>query len=334
MENVPLLYFFLIVMAMSILHRKKKQQTKSWLSFLLISTSVVFLSACSSNTLTLEKDTLETNEVGLALIKGQTNDQAELTIDGTVVPHEEGNFSYEVKLTKDTPQKVIVTTHYKKEKLSKTVTITPSKAFVKHVADEEKRLAAEAKEKAEKEKIAKEKAAAESAIVLSETTPTQENYDKAFTLVKSLTDEKKGLSERLEKVKQTIQLAAAKAEKMKTAEVALATAETQPTKPHYETAKLAIAQVPGGAEELAKRLDTVNSTIIAAEQESARQAAAEVTRLAETGGDQGGPVTTEMVFVTPTGKKYHAGKCGNGTYTEATMDDALARGLTPCSKCF
>lgn len=41
-----------------------------------------------------------------------------------------------------------------------------------------------------------------------------------------------------------------------------------------------------------------------------------------------------MVYVTPTGSKYHAGKCGNGTYTLATLSYALSRGLSPCSKCF
>lgn len=40
------------------------------------------------------------------------------------------------------------------------------------------------------------------------------------------------------------------------------------------------------------------------------------------------------VYVTPTGSKYHSHKCGNGTYTPAPLSSALARGLTPCSKCF
>ena len=40
------------------------------------------------------------------------------------------------------------------------------------------------------------------------------------------------------------------------------------------------------------------------------------------------------VLVTRTGTKYHLKKCGNGTYYQATLDEALARGLDPCSKCF
>lgn len=40
------------------------------------------------------------------------------------------------------------------------------------------------------------------------------------------------------------------------------------------------------------------------------------------------------VYVTKTGTKYHSRKCGNGTYTPTTLSNALARGLTPCSKCY
>lgn len=40
------------------------------------------------------------------------------------------------------------------------------------------------------------------------------------------------------------------------------------------------------------------------------------------------------VYVTQTGSKYHAGKCGRGTYTKCSLSAAKARGLTPCSKCF
>lgn len=40
------------------------------------------------------------------------------------------------------------------------------------------------------------------------------------------------------------------------------------------------------------------------------------------------------VYVTRTGSKYHAKKCGNGTYTASTLTAAKARGLTPCKKCF
>ena len=43
---------------------------------------------------------------------------------------------------------------------------------------------------------------------------------------------------------------------------------------------------------------------------------------------------SQTVLITRTGSKYHTHKCGNGTYYEATLDEALARGLTPCEKCY
>ena len=40
------------------------------------------------------------------------------------------------------------------------------------------------------------------------------------------------------------------------------------------------------------------------------------------------------VLITPTGSKYHTHQCGNGTYYPVSLSEALARGLTPCSKCY
>ena len=41
-----------------------------------------------------------------------------------------------------------------------------------------------------------------------------------------------------------------------------------------------------------------------------------------------------IVYVTKTGSKYHTKKCGNGTFTESTLEAAKKRGLEPCSKCY
>ena len=54
-------------------------------------------------------------------------------------------------------------------------------------------------------------------------------------------------------------------------------------------------------------------------------------------GDSAGMVTAQaqtMVYVTPTGSKYHTHKCGRGNFYQTTLFNALARGLTPCKKCF
>lgn len=42
----------------------------------------------------------------------------------------------------------------------------------------------------------------------------------------------------------------------------------------------------------------------------------------------------QHIFVTATGKKYHySGTCNGGTYYEASLAEAMGRGLTPCDKC-
>ena len=42
----------------------------------------------------------------------------------------------------------------------------------------------------------------------------------------------------------------------------------------------------------------------------------------------------QMVWVTPTGKRYHYdGSCNGGSYYQVTLTEAQARGLTPCKKC-
>lgn len=54
-------------------------------------------------------------------------------------------------------------------------------------------------------------------------------------------------------------------------------------------------------------------------------------------GDSAGMVTAQaqtMVYVTSTGSKYHTHKCGRGNFYQTTLSNALARGLTPCKKCF
>lgn len=78
------------------------------------------------------------------------------------------------------------------------------------------------------------------------------------------------------------------------------------------------------AEEAAKK---------AAEEEAARKAAEEAAAQqqaqSEASESQG-----RTVYITPTGKRYHYdNNCNGGTYIPSTMDEALAKGLTPCKKC-
>lgn len=43
---------------------------------------------------------------------------------------------------------------------------------------------------------------------------------------------------------------------------------------------------------------------------------------------------SSMVYVTPTGKRYHSKVCGNGDYYKVSLSEAKSRGLTPCKKCY
>ena len=49
---------------------------------------------------------------------------------------------------------------------------------------------------------------------------------------------------------------------------------------------------------------------------------------------QQSPESTDTVYITRNGEKYHFSyTCSNNQYYECTIDQALARGLTPCKKC-
>ncbi|REC32774.1 hypothetical protein CF160_10190 [Enterococcus pseudoavium] len=79
----------------------------------------------------------------------------------------------------------------------------------------------------------------------------------------------------------------------------------------------------------------------AEEQRIAQEAAAQAQAEAEARAQQEAqaqqaaePAQGQTVYVTPTGSKYHTHKCGNGTYSPATLEEAQARGLTPCAKCY
>ena len=67
---------------------------------------------------------------------------------------------------------------------------------------------------------------------------------------------------------------------------------------------------------------------------SSSQASDSITDNASSQSADTGITNSQTVLITRTGSKYHTHKCGNGTYYEATLDEALARGLTPCEKCY
>ncbi len=71
-----------------------------------------------------------------------------------------------------------------------------------------------------------------------------------------------------------------------------------------------------------------------AERIAAEQKAAEEKAAAAAASQKAQQSNSRTVYVTPTGKRYHySNSCNGGTYIASTLDEALARGLTPCKKC-
>jgi endonuclease YncB( thermonuclease family) len=64
------------------------------------------------------------------------------------------------------------------------------------------------------------------------------------------------------------------------------------------------------------------------------QAEAQAQQQAQQQAQAAEPAQGQTVYVTPTGSKYHTHKCGNGTYSPASLESAQNSGLTPCSKCY
>lgn len=72
----------------------------------------------------------------------------------------------------------------------------------------------------------------------------------------------------------------------------------------------------------------------AAEEAAAAQAAAEQQAAEEAAAAAATQTTGRMVYVTPTGKRYHySASCAGKNATETTLEQAKNMGLTPCKNC-
>nr|WP_249641416.1 hypothetical protein [Enterococcus lactis] len=198
----------------------------------------------------------------------------------------------------------------------------------------------------------------------TQSTSSAQASGSSTTISESTADSSKE-QEQIEKKKEEEKQKAEKAaleKKVTEAESALSQAEANPTKENYATASAAIQALPENKQELTSRLAAIDSTIKAKEAEEERKKQEEIARqqaeqaqqeaiaqqqaeqaqqqaAAEQASQQAQAAAPEQnneqtVYVTPTGSKYHTHKCGNGTYTPATLSEAQARGLTPCSKCY
>lgn len=205
---------------------------------------------------------------------------------------------------------------------------------------------------------------AEEAVVLAEKELTSDSLEDAQALIKKVTLNKENFSDRVK----TIQTQVTEREKQLTlAKEAIDLAEETPTDSNYNHAVELIEALPTKDDSFSSRLVTVKTTIekdkeekalaVAAEEAKQQQIASENAAKEKQANEQAAsekaaqaaqstPAPSapsieadshsneQTVLVTPTGSKYHNHKCGNGTYTEASMSVALSRGLTPCSKCY
>ncbi|MBO0440327.1 hypothetical protein [Candidatus Enterococcus ikei] len=201
--------------------------------------------------------------------------------------------------------------------------------------------------------IIKENVPIYEAVELAETKQTKEQVDSATALVAKATLNKDSLLKRLTTVQQKITEKEKAEKQIAAAREAVEKAEQEPTDDHYNQAIAKIKELPNGNTELTNRANSVKQTLTTqkeeakkvaaaqkkAEQEAQKAAAEQQAQAAAAAQTPETPApdtqgTGQMVLVTATGSKYHNHKCGNGTYTPATLEEAQARGLTPCSKCF
>lgn len=349
-----------------------KKQPKKQYGYAALASAALFIGGVattdSSPTLSLDAESVETDANGSATIKGEYDGNSKLTANGKEVKTKDKTFAYKVKLSDEKTQKITFVAEKKDTKVEKSVEVTPSKEFIASITDSEQELVKTEKALAYAEKQPSQKNYDEAATLVSSLSQEYEEYnnrlekikeavpvDKAVTtaeksksksdyqaaekLVAAAPVGKEGFQQRLT----TVQTAIAEKEKneqlVASATAAVEKAEQEPTnEAYYNEAIKQIDALNSPNQALTKRVAVVKTQLDAhkekqrkeAEAQQAAQAPAEV----ETAAANAGPETSATVLVTPTGSKYHARKCGNGTYTATTLADAQANNLTPCSKCY
>lgn len=162
---------------------------------------------------------------------------------------------------------------------SPTVEVKPSAAEQEIEAKEKAEQLALQKEqeeqekKEEAEKQARQLKEIESALELAEREPTRENYDKAFTLISSLTQENESFADRLTKVEEIVKV---EEEKILAVEAALEKAEQEETRAAVEEAEVLTAGLAVQNDALNSRLQQTKTVV-----EEKERVAAEEARQAE-----------------------------------------------------
>lgn len=344
---------------------KKKLFLLIGISFIAMAGAAPFVSAAP--TIDIAEKTITTNDQGTAIIEGKTNEQSNITVDGEKVETKDGTFSYQVTLKDDQTKKVTFVASIGEQDKTEVVEVKPSTKFVASLTEEKNNK--EAVEKAEtaltlaenkptqknydeaatlitsltqeqedftkRLAIVKENVPIYEAVEQAETKQTKEALDSATALVEKATLNKEALSKRLATVQQKITDKEKAEKQLAEARSAVEKAEQEPTDDNYNLAIAKIKELPNGHPEFTNRASAVKQTIDAQKEEARKVAEAQKAAEAQAPAPAAAPQENEQrVLVTPTGSKYHNRVCGNGNYYDASMSEALARGLEPCSKCY
>ena len=136
----------------------------------------------------------------------------------------------------------------------------------------------EQEKKEEAEKQARQLKDIESALELAESEPTRENYDKAFTLISSLTQENESFADRLTKIEETVKI---EEEKILAVEAALEKAEQEETRAAVEEAEVLTAGLVVQNDALNSRLQQTKTVVEEQERVAEEERKAEEERQAE-----------------------------------------------------
>ena len=135
----------------------------------------------------------------------------------------------------------------------------------------------EQEKKEEAEKQARQLKDIESALELAESEPTRENYDKAFTLISSLTQENESFADRLTKIEETVKI---EEEKILAVEAALEKAEQEETRAAVEEAEVLTAGLVVQNDALNSRLQQTKTVVEEQERVAEEERKAEEERQA------------------------------------------------------
>ena len=264
---------------------------------------VVGLSGCSEKApIALDSTSLTADENGSYVISGTQELEATIKLDGKSIdlrPDKKGKF--ETSISPASPKDEVLVWAQHKDKTVETKLKIDNSKYEKRVA-EEKRKKEEAEKKAEEErKLAIEKATNEAKLKVEEAKKelTRDFLTIAQSFVSKIPDGNKDLEDQLVVVEETI------------------------------TENERVAAEKAEQERLAA--EKAEADRIAAEQAEAARVQAEAAQAAEEAAAQ---QAVGDVYVTRTGKRYHAYAHGNGNFWLDSLSNAQARGLTPCQVCW